>query len=94
MTATRTTMRGPVVAYTSRRLKAASIASRVFSSAQTAASPEAEIDQPLGLSASAPLNRPAFDSGIESRADFHQKLGSSAVESPEWASVEPINPNW
>jgi hypothetical protein len=35
----RNVMRGPDVAYTSRRFIAAKIASRVFSSAQTAASP-------------------------------------------------------
>ena len=42
-------IRGPVVAYTARRWNASRIASRVFSFAHTAASPEADRSQPVAL---------------------------------------------
>ncbi len=86
----RTRMRGPVVAYTSRRSKASMIALRLFSVAQTAAKPDADIDHPEGPSDTACR---CFRSGTESVPILPQKLGSSADDRPVCASVEPIMPS-
>ena len=66
------------------------MASRVFSSAQTAAKPEADMVQPRLPPEMMSL---IFVSGVESVAILPAKLFSSAVASPVWASVEPIRPN-
>ena len=86
-------MRGPVVAYTSRRCMAAMMASRVLSSAQTAARPDADMLQPSGWGLPSSHSR-CLVSGVESVASLPQKLSSSALDTEVWASVEPITPNW
>ena len=70
---------------------ASTIASRVFSSAHTAARPDADIVQPVPAPE---VTTWSLVSGIESVAILPPKSSSAVVESPEWESVEPIIPNW
>ena len=60
--------------------------SRVFSSAHTAARPEADMAQPSGERTPSSHSRLLF-SGTESVAILPQKLSSSALAMPVWASV-------
>ena len=62
----------------------------MFSSAQTAVSPEADIAQPQ---LSTRLTVRVFPSKTESVGNLPQKLGSSAVARPVCESVDPIKPN-
>src|SRR5215203_3444671 len=88
-------MRGPLVAYVSRRIIASHSSARVLPVAHTPVYPAAVISQPFTMrsgpkfSASS-SHRSALGSALGNLA---KKLSSSAAERPLWVSVPPAIPN-